>query len=94
MSQDTSNDPITLCVDRPTELTFDDLYRWIIWQFPRQKGGWFCGAVHPPAAEMGWYPAVILAQQSCVLVYGHLAQTFDSPEAALEWLLRTEEHGT
>ena len=86
-----SVDTVILCEDRPTELTFADLYRWVIWQFPPHKEGRFGGAVHPPAAETGWYPAVILVQQQSLLVHAHLGQSFDSPEAALEWLLRSEE---
>jgi hypothetical protein len=85
-----SVDTVTLGDDRPTELTFADLYRWVIWQFPRYKGDRFCGAAHPPAAETGWYPAVILAKQQCVLVHAHLGQTFDSPEAAMAWLINDE----
>ena len=85
-----SDDTVTLCSDQPTELTFSDLYRWVIWQFPRQKGGRFCGAVHPPAAGTGWYPAVILGQEQCVIVHAHLGQTFDSPEAAVAWLIKDE----
>jgi hypothetical protein len=85
-----SIDTVTLCGDRPTELTLADLYRWVVWQFPQHKGGRFCGAVHPPLAQAGWYPAVIMGQQG-VVVHGHLGQTFDSPEAALEWLLKTED---
>jgi hypothetical protein len=85
-----SIDNVTLYPDRPTELTFAELYRWVIWQFPRHKGGRFCGAVHPPLAKSGWYPASILVPQQCILVHAHLGQTFDSPETALAWLINNE----
>jgi hypothetical protein len=79
-------DTITLAPDRPTDLSFAELYRWVLWQFPRHKGDGLGGAVHPPAAETGWYPAVIQPDSQRVLVYAHLEQCFDSPEAAAEWL--------
>ncbi len=77
---------IMLRTDRPTELTFSDLYKWIIWQFPRRKGTGLCGAVHPPLANHTWYPAVIKFREKRVLVHGHIDKEFASPNAAAEWL--------
>lgn len=79
-------DTFTLCLDQPTELSFEELYQWVLWQYPRQKNGGLVGAAHPPAADMGWYPAVILPDRQRVVIYGHLGQCFDSPEGAAEWL--------
>ena len=39
---------ITLSKKHPTKLTYDDLYTWVIWQFPKLKGDGLCGAVRPP----------------------------------------------
>jgi hypothetical protein len=72
--------------DRPTDLTFNDLFTWIIWQFPRPKGAGMCGAVRPPIAKHTWYPALIKQQEKRVLVHGHLDQEFPSAKAAAEWL--------
>lgn len=77
---------VKLRVNRPTRLTFEDLYTWTIWQFPRRKTGGLLGAVRPPIAEHGWYPAVIQVSEKQALVHGHLEQVFDSPEDAVEHL--------
>lgn len=66
----------------PTCLTYDDLYTWVIWQFPRQKNGGLCGAVRPPIPQHGWIPAVILVDKRCVEVHAHLPQDYPSPEVA------------
>ena len=77
---------ITLMKDKPTEVTFDDLYEWVIWQYPRQKDGGLCGAVHPPLANHTWYPALIAYLDKKVLIYGHIDKLFRSPDEAAEWL--------
>ena len=77
---------ITLNSDRPTNLTFDDLYTWVIWQFPRIKGGAMCGAVKPPIANHTWYPALITKHERLILVHGHINIEFSSPNEAADWL--------
>jgi len=73
--------------DSPTDLSFDDLYRWIIWQFPRKRGKWLCGAIRPPIANHCWLPALINPSDNIVQVHGHTDQKFDSPDEALSWLI-------
>jgi hypothetical protein len=75
-----------LRTDRPTELTFANLYTWIIWQYPRRKGVGLCGAVRPPLAKHPWFPALIKPQDKRIVVHGHLEQEFSTPNAATEWL--------
>lgn len=82
----TPADNVILSLDRPTELSFAELYSWVIWQFPRPKSGGLCGAVRPAAAEHGWYPALIKLKEQRVLVHGHLGQQFPTPAAAADWL--------
>lgn len=76
---------IPLHTDKPTMLSISDLYTWVIWQFPKTVEKGLCGAVRPPVAEL-WYPAVINTQRNKVRVFGHLEQTYDTPEAAAEFL--------
>lgn len=75
---------ITLLNDKPTKLTFDDLFTWVIWQFPRPKLGGYCGAVRPPLADHGWYPAIIHVEEEKVDVYAHESALYDTPETAAE----------
>jgi hypothetical protein len=77
---------IVLRNDRPTELSFKELYTWVIWQYPRQKGSGLCGAVRPPIANHCWYPALIKNAERRIRVHGHLDQEFATPEQAAEWL--------
>jgi len=84
-SQKVSN--IILRKDRPTEVTIDDLFDWVIWQFPRQLSGGLCGAVHPPIAGHTWYPAVIGYLDNKIQIYGHTDHEFDSPDDAANWLV-------
>ncbi|MCP5098851.1 MAG: hypothetical protein GY943_25145 [Chloroflexi bacterium] len=76
---------VTLSTDKPTLLAFDDLFTWVIWQFPKatQLDG-LCGAVKPPIADHDWYPAIVQYKKKRVLVYAHLSQTFTTPEYAAE----------
>lgn len=76
---------IVFRTNRPTRLTFAELYTWVIWQFPRQKGTGLCGAVRPPIAEHGWFPALIQSKEKRVQVYAHLDETFSTPEAAADY---------
>lgn len=77
---------IKLRSDRPTILSYRQLYQWVIWQFPRpNKRRGFCGAVRPPIADHEWIPAVIQVDKERVHVYAHLDQTFPTPETAVEF---------
>ncbi len=77
---------ILLNTQEPTQLAFDDLYTWVIWQFPRKTEGGLCGAVHPPIAEHQWIPAIIQPSKKSILIYEHLDKTFPSPETAADYL--------
>ena len=83
-------DRVALQTDRPTELPFEDLYTWVIWQFPVPKAGGLCGAVRPPIAKHGWFPALIKGKKKQVMVHGHLEKPFETPQAAAEWLARNK----
>lgn len=72
--------------DKPTLVSFDDVHDWIIWQFPRLKRGWLCGAVHPPSQEYGWLPAAVHPEKEQLRIHAHAATPFTSPEAAANWL--------
>jgi hypothetical protein len=80
-------DSILINSDAPTRLALADLYTWVIWQFPRPQADGLCGAVRPPLADHGWFPAVIRATDNTVLVYAHVSEPFDSPETAVAWLM-------
>ena len=73
---------ISLHSEQPTPLTFDELYDWVIWQFPQQKKESLSGAVHPPLSEAGWYPALIYPKEKRVQVYAHLNTLYKTPEEA------------
>ena len=75
--------------DRPTEVTADDLYTWVIWQFPRQISGGLCGAVHPPLAGHTWYPVTIGYLDKKIQIHGHIDQEFSSPSEAADWLAKS-----
>ena len=75
---------ITLSKKHPTKLTYDDLYTWVIWQFPKLKKDGLCGAVRPPIPDHQWYPAIIHLKEKKVDVYAHVDTEYDSPETASE----------
>ncbi len=77
---------IPIKTDRPTELTFADLYTWVIWQYPRRKGTGLCGAVRPPLANHSWFPALIKHHDQRVEVHGHMEREFSTPYDAAVWL--------
>ena len=79
-------DNIEFSQNKPTELTFQELYSWVIWQFPRLHGKALHGAVHPPQARHGWLPALIEPDRARVAVFAHLDERFATPEAAAEAL--------
>ena len=76
---------VKLRSDRPTTLTYGQLFHWVIWQYPRPLKKGFCGAVRPPIAEHEWIPAVIQADKERVQVYAHVGETFSTPETAVEY---------
>lgn len=82
-------DAIMINLDQPTELSFKELHTWVIWQYPRQVDKGLCGAVCPPIAEHGWYPAVIRLKEKAVQVHGHIEKMFDSPNDAADWVAET-----
>ncbi|MCB9418518.1 MAG: hypothetical protein H6667_01835 [Ardenticatenaceae bacterium] len=76
----------TLKSHRPTDLKFEEVYTWTIWQFPRKAQGGFCGAAHPPLPKHGWFPAIIYVKEKKVQIHANLDQTFTTPEEAAKFL--------
>lgn len=72
---------------KPTLVTSDALFDWVVWQFPHSKQDGFCGAVHPPLPNHSWYPAIIEESGEKIHVFAHLETHFSSPEEALNYLL-------
>ncbi|MBP9501342.1 MAG: hypothetical protein KBF17_04195 [Candidatus Promineofilum sp.] len=81
-------DSITIDPAGPTSVPMDRLFAWVIWQFPRVRHGGYSGAIHPPEAGHGWYPAVVNAEEGHVIIHGHVKEPFTSPEAASKHLDR------
>ncbi|RMG93943.1 MAG: hypothetical protein D6706_14520 [Chloroflexi bacterium] len=77
---------VQVLTNAPTELPLEKLYTWVIWQFPQPKSGGLCAAVHPPIANYGWIPAIVHKNKKCIHLFGHLEETFASPEDALAHL--------
>lgn len=73
---------ISIHLNQPTSLTFNQLYEWVIWQYPQQKNDALSGAVRPPLLESSWYPALIYPKEKRVQVYGHLDTSYKTPEEA------------
>lgn len=71
---------------KPTRISFKLLRDWVVWQFPRKVDSGFIGAVHPPLEKYGWFPATIQIEKQVAYVYGHLSETFASPEQAADFL--------
>ena len=88
MSQKKQIANLTLKDNQPTKFRFESLYTWTIWRFPRKIEGGFCGAIHPPIPAYGWLPAVLYITEKSkeARIFGHLNQTFASPEAAADFL--------
>lgn len=82
---------VKLRSDRPTTLTYRQLFRWVIWQYPRPLKKGFCGAVRPPIAEHDWIPAVIQVDKERVQVYAHIGETFSTPETAVAFFSDDEK---
>lgn len=83
-SSDTTIASVTFTMDNPTVLSLEDLYHWVIWQFPRLKESALCAAVHPPLPDFGWIPALIDTNEDEITVFAHLEERYDSPEAAAD----------
>jgi len=79
-------DGVSLSQAEPTAVPLDELYTWVVWQFPRQRDGGHSGAVHPAEPNHGWYPAIIDPAAGRVLVYAHLNERFATPETAAKHL--------
>lgn len=77
---------VTFQAQKPTTLAITQLYNWVIWQFPQQKMGGFCSAVHPPISTPYWYPAIVRRDGQQIQVFAHLEEQFSSPEAAMSYL--------
>lgn len=75
----------------PTEFTFSELQDWVLWQFPRQQGGWLDAAAHPAEPQYGWLPARIQPLRRRVLLYANSPQPYDSPEEAARWIAESRE---
>ncbi|HRQ39971.1 MAG TPA: hypothetical protein PLD25_18840 [Chloroflexota bacterium] len=71
--------------ETPTRLAYEELYTWVIWQFPRPQNGGLIGAVHPPTPQHGWIPAVIFGGKKHVEIYAHLNERYPTPESAAEY---------
>lgn len=81
-------DNITIDTTKPTVVPMELLFAWVVWRFPRPCEGGYSGAVHPPEAGHGWYPAIVDTEQDRVLIFGHVKEPFTSPEAAAKHLDR------
>lgn len=77
---------IQLSKDQPTTLSLSDVCNWIIWQFPKIAGKGLCGAVHPPIAGYGWFPANVEPGESLVHIYANVATPFKTPESAAQYI--------
>ena len=78
---------IKLNINQPTDLSFNQLYDWVIWQFPTQTEDGLSGAVRPPIVDATWYPALIQPKEKRVQIYGHLNTLFNTPEKAAKQVL-------
>ncbi len=83
---------VQLGIKKPTTLSMKDLYSWVVWQIPRALDDGLCGAVRPPIAGHGWFPAIILLKTKSVRVYAHLEQEFSSPESAFDYFNKKSDN--
>lgn len=79
-------DGITFESNEPTTVPLARLFTWVVWQFPRIREDGFNGAVHPPDAGHGWYPAIINAAEGQAKIFGQIKETYSTPEAAAKYL--------
>lgn len=73
---------VALNTTKPTPFSFTDLGKWVIWQFPKLHGEQMIGAVHPPIAGHGWYPAAIDYEAETLDVFAHTGEPQATPEKA------------
>ena len=73
-------DKILLHKDKPTEVTIEELFTWVIWQFPNGTQEAAFGAVHPPEEGHGWFPVMINQSDNKISIFGNLENQFPSPE--------------
>lgn len=78
-------------LEEPTECAFTDLADWVLWQFPKLRGGWLCGAAHPPHPGYGWIPARIQPKKERVLLFAHAVEPLATPEEAADWIFLLAE---
>ncbi|HEY1409490.1 MAG TPA: hypothetical protein VF434_11135 [Promineifilum sp.] len=83
-------DGIQLRASEPTVVPIEQLFNWVIWQFPRIRTQGFTGAVHPSDAGHGWYPAFIDHEMRKVIIFAHVTEPFPNPEAAAKHLDQLE----
>lgn len=74
---------IHLSTTKPSRFSFAALHSWVIWQFPRLSGKHMIGAVHPPLAGHGWYPAAIDPEAEVLQIFAHVAEPQETPEKAI-----------
>ncbi|MCA9916616.1 MAG: hypothetical protein KC445_01630 [Anaerolineales bacterium] len=72
-------------VAKPTHIDLNLLQDWVVWQFPKQCGKGYCGAVHPPIEKHGWLPAIIKPEKNEAKIHGHLPERFETPELAADY---------
>ncbi|MFL7838151.1 MAG: hypothetical protein ACK2T4_00355 [Candidatus Promineifilaceae bacterium] len=81
---------IKLRTDKPTNVAMDQLFGWVIWQFPQPQRRGYQGAVRPPEPEHAWIPAVIEIDNNRVRVYGNAGEMYPTPEKAVEFFNNEE----
>lgn len=72
---------------KPTMINLKLLQAWVVWQFPKKTINGFFGAVHPPLADHGWFPAIIRPEKNEAQVHGHVPETFETPERAADYFV-------
>lgn len=83
---------IALSNEKPTTLTYEELYAWVIWQFPRPQNGGLIGAVHPPMPQHGWIPAIIFTgNKKQIEIHAHLNEQYPTPESAADYF-HSQDH--
>lgn len=87
-------DTLLLSTELPTEVSFRQVYSWVLWQFPQTEKGWFRGAVHPPIADYGWLPAFIDAQTKKVQIFAQIKEPLASPEEVKAFFERLPKSGS
>lgn len=76
---------------KPTTLNLRLLHEWVVWQFPKKATNGFCGAVHPPQEDYGWFPAIIRPEKNEAQVHGHVPETFATPELAADYFIASKK---